>query len=242
MESKTPAIVLHHLKYTDSSLVATIYTRSHGRKSFLVQGVYRARSKFPATYFQPLTLLDLEISVNPRRELQRIRELTLHVPLNSVPFEITKSAIALFLAEILYRTLREEEPNPVMFDFLSNAIQFFDLADEGAANFHLWFLINFSKHLGFYPDNNYSSSHPVFDPVNGRFYAPMLVQPSERELQNGIWLHKFMTATLEEAGILRLNHSIRNSLLMLLVEYYQVHLGGLGEIKSLPVLQSIFGE
>ena len=240
MELKTSAIVLHHVKYTDTSLVATIYTRLQGRKSFLVQGVYKPRSKFPASYFQPLTLLDLEISINPRRELQRIRELALHVPFHSVPFDITRGTIALFLAEILYKTLREEEPNPVLFDFLFHAIQFFDLNDEGAANFHLWFLINFTKHLGFYPDNNFSSAHPVFDPMNGRFFSPMMVQPTERELQNGVWLSKFMEASLEEAGKLKLNHSIRNSLLMILVEYYQVHLGGLGQIKSLPVLQNVF--
>lgn len=242
METKTPGIVLNHLKYSDTSLVSTIYTRAYGRKAFLVQGVYRPKTKFSATFFQPLTLLDLEIIVNPQRELQRIREVSFHQPFHSLPFNVVKSSVAMFLAEILYKTLREEEPNHTVFDFLLSSIQFFDLMTDGIANFHIWFLVNFSKYLGFYPENNYSSVSKLFDPVNGRFYQPSFSNIKEEDTLVSEYLHQFLNVSPEKLETIKINHHIRYALAVTLVEYFQLHLGGLGQVKSLPVLQSVFGE
>jgi DNA repair protein RecO (recombination protein O) len=242
MYYKTPGIVLHSLKYSDTSLVATIYTKSHGRKSFLIQGVYRKQSKYPPTLFQPLTLLDLEISVSPRRELQRLKDAFISQPFHSLLFDHTKAAITLFLSEILYKTIREEEPNPPMFDFLDHSIQLFDVLEHGTSNFHLWFMVHFTKYLGFFPVNNYSLGNCVFDPANGRFYEPALKNPSQTELTTAKLLHELMKITPPDLEKLLLNHTTRNKFVEILIEYYQMHLGGIGQIKSLQVLQGVFGE
>ena len=100
MLHKTKGIVLNHIRYGDTSLVTTIYTEALGRKSFLIQGVYKKKTKFPPTFFQPLTLLELEIEVKPKRELQRIREIGLDIPFHSLPFDAVKRAISMFISEI----------------------------------------------------------------------------------------------------------------------------------------------
>jgi len=242
MLHKTKAIVLNHLKYGDNGLIANIYTETHGRKAFLIQGFYKHKSKFHPTFFQSLTLLNLEIDVNPRRELQRIKEIGFAHPFHSVPFDTVKSSVAIFLAEILYKTLKEEEPNNPLFDFIYHAIQVLDMKDQGIANFHLLFLINLTKHLGFFPIDNYSETNCIFNTANGRFhhYIPAQFTDSDRFLS--AWIHDILNASFDQLEALQLNHNTRNGLLRLILDFYHFHLGSLGEIKSLPVLQSVFEE
>jgi DNA repair protein RecO (recombination protein O) len=208
----------------------------------MVQGVYRNKSKFPPIFFQPLTLLDMEISVAPNRELQRIKEAALFHPFHAIPFDTAKSAITIFIAEILYKTLHEEESNPSLFSFLLHTIQLLDLNEQGTANFHLWFLVNYAKHLGFYPINNYSAENTCFDIANGRFYAPLLMKPQSDDFVLAEWMHRLLTLQSEKLASLLIDHTTRSFLLAHLIDYYNAHQGHLGTIKSLPVLQSVFGE
>jgi DNA repair protein RecO (recombination protein O) len=241
MLHKTKGIVLHHLKYGDNSLVVTVYTESHGRKTFLVQGV-KHKGKFRPSFFQPFTLLNLEAYINPKRDLQRIKEIALDHAFHSLPFDIAKSAIAIFLSEILYKALREEEANVGLFEYLYHAIQLVDVHEGGIANFHLVFLVNLSKFLGFYPHDNYSETNSIFDTANGKFSPSLLTQdvPSDRE--QSYWMHRLLSVSFEELETLEMNHRTRNALLVLIIEFYSYHLGGLGNIKSLAVLQSVFEE
>jgi DNA repair protein RecO (recombination protein O) len=239
---KTKAIVLNHLKYGDTSLVATIYCEALGRKTFLVQGVYKKKSKFHSTFFQPFTILDLEVDVNPKRELQRIKEITLSDPFHTIPFDPVKSALIIFLAEVLYKTIKEEEPNPPLFDYIYHAIQLLDIKDTGVANFHLVFLINLTRYLGFYPENNYSETNCVFDPVNGKFFPALSHHSIEEEKLSSFWLSNLINLNFESLELLPMNHNTRNNLLKLIIEFYNLHLGGLSNVKSLSVLQSVFEE
>jgi DNA repair protein RecO len=239
---KTRGIVLNHLKYGDSSLVTTIYTEMFGRKTFLVQGVYGRKGKFRPTFFQPLTLLDLDVYINPKRDLQRIKEVAIECPFHSIPFVTVKSAVSLFVAEVLYKTLKEEEANPAMFDFLFHAIQIFDIKDSGSANFHLVFLLNLTKHLGFYPQDNYSAANCRFDPANGYFNAFLASSGDGKQKYISELFHQLMNVTFDGMEQPAMNHQTRNALLNLIIEYYNHHHGGLATLNSLPVLQSIFGD
>ena len=240
MLHKTQGIVLNHLKYGDTSLISTIYTSTHGRKTFLIQGVYKRKSRFHPSFFQPLSLLDLEIYVQPRRELQRIKEISIDHPFQHIPFDTTKSAIALFLSEILYKTLKEEEPNAPLFDFLYHALQFFDVNTEGSANFHLVFLMTLTRFLGFYPLNNYSKTNCLFDPLNGKFFPYLATLQSESQKLTSAWMHRLLNTSFENIDSLSMNHATRNDLLHLMIEFYNCHLEGLGIVKSHSVLQTVF--
>jgi DNA repair protein RecO (recombination protein O) len=242
MLHKTKAIVLNHRKYGDNGLIATLYTETLGRKAFLIQGFYSRKSKFHTTFFQPLTLLDLEADINPKRELQRIKEISFAQPFQSIPFNNVKQAITLFLAEILYKTLKEEESNPALFEYVYHTLQLLDAQEEGIANFHLLFLMHLTKYLGFFPIDNYSESDCVFDTVNGRFYQFISSQSKVGDQTKSFLIHKLLTLSFDQLESLQLNHQIRYSLLQLIIEFYQVHLGSLSVVKSLPVLQCIFEE
>ncbi len=221
MIGKTRGIVLHHLNYRESSIIACIYTASHGRQSYIINSVRKSRSKIRMNLFQPLTRLDMDTYYNPGSRLQRLKEIRPAEMLRSIPFDMVKSTIALFLAEILYKTLREEERNPVLFEFLDSSVQVLDMTDEGIVNFHLVFLLHLSRHLGIYPDEEtlvHATDHP--------------------ELKETI---KYLQAqSYNNLGLIRLNQSLRREILDWLVSYYYFQLDGMGKINSLSVLKEIF--
>ena len=147
---KGRGIVLHTLKYGDSSMVAFLLTDVGGRRSYMVQGVRSHSGRgSKLALFQPMFPLEFEGLSSPRQQMDRFREVRAGFPLQSVPFDVRKSTMALFMAEVLYRLVRESEPNAALFDFAWNSTAALDALDTGVANFHLWFLSQLSCLLGF---------------------------------------------------------------------------------------------
>jgi DNA repair protein RecO (recombination protein O) len=240
MLSKTKGIVLHSLKYGDTGLVVTIYTEAFGRMSFLLQGVRGKKSPRKANLLQPLFLLDIEADQKPGRELQRVKELKIAVPYTSIPFEIAKSTQAIFLAEILYKVLREEESRPELFGFLFNSFQVLDLISDGIANFHLIFLVQLSRYLGFGPSENYSESSPFFDLIAGTFSPAPPSHPHFMNRDESLIFSKLINMNYQNCHELHIDKISRQNLLNLMIDYYSLHIGINIKIKSLDVLHEIF--
>ena len=153
---KARGIVLHTIKYGDSSAIAYLFTDVLGRMSYMVQGIRSSRGRGnKAALLQPMFLVEFEGVEQPHAQMHRIREMRSLRPLMSVPFDVRKSTISMFMAEVLYRLIREVEANEPLFDFLCEAVLKLDATQEGIANYHLWFLVRLSAYLGFYPGNEY---------------------------------------------------------------------------------------
>ena len=121
---KARGIVLHTVKYGESSLVAYLFTDVGGRQTYMIQGVRSSRGRGnKAALFQPMFLLEFEGVEQPHAEMHRMKEVRNLVPLSSVPFDVRKSTVSLFMAEVLYRLIREVEANEPLFDFLCSAVQ-----------------------------------------------------------------------------------------------------------------------
>ena len=108
MIRKTRGIVLHTTRYGESSLVVQCYTEQHGRQTYMLKGVRKSRKQNRSNLFQPLFILDFEVYHKDSREIQLVKEVTRTIPINSIPYDITKSTQAIFMAEVLYRVIREE--------------------------------------------------------------------------------------------------------------------------------------
>ena len=136
---KARGIVLHTLKYGDSGMVVYLLTDSGGRQSYMVQGVRSARGHgSKLALFQPMFAVEFEGLESSRMQMHRFREVRSGIVLQSLPFDVRKSTIALFMAEVLYRLVKECEPNQRLFDFVWGSVAALDALDEGVANFHLW--------------------------------------------------------------------------------------------------------
>lgn len=240
MLAATEGIVLHSIKYGENSLIVTVYTRKFGRQSYILNAARSKKSKNKSGIFQPLFLVDLVTYQKQSREIQRIKEVKNTPVYQDIPFNMLKTAQVIFLAEMLGKTLHEEESSEAMFDFLQNSLLYFDLMTENSSNFHLYLLLKLTSFLGFMPDVQYNSFEGWFDLKKGKI-VPF-------EPPHPFFMHKEATASF--AGLAqqsltglsnwRIPGRIRDYLLDKMVEYYQFHFQNLGEIKSLKVLKEVF--
>ena len=171
---------------------------------------------------------------------QRLKEIRNYIPYRSIPFDPYKGSQAMFLAEVLYRVLREEDNTPGLFDFLEHSLQILDITEENTYNFHLLFLVQLAKYLGFYPRDNYSTEKNGFDMRNGQFADSFSLHPDFFDTENSLLLHKLLGAGFNTITELSINQDIRTRFLDYLMDFYRLHLQGFGKIKSLTVLHEVF--
>ncbi|GAB3997735.1 DNA repair protein RecO [Spirosoma daeguense] len=228
MLQKTRGIALSYIRYRETSIIARIYTEEFGLQSYLVNGVRSARSKNnKIALFQPLTLLDMVVYNKPDRDLHRLSEMKTGHPFQSLPFEVSKSTIAMFVTEMLNKVLKEEAANPMLYRFLIDSVLFLENARSNYENFHLAFLLKLSFFLGFGPE-----SAREFDSQLRENSYPFL---SDTEMDTALNI----MLRLPLGTPIKLSRSARNELLDALVAYYQIHIDTIGEVKSLPVLREV---
>ncbi len=240
MFEKSRAIVLYTIKYTDSSSIAHFYTEKFGRLSVMVRHSKSKKSVSKKSILQPLFLLNVNLQHKQNREVQQCKELVNTPVFQDIPFNIIKSSIALFLAEFLSKVLKEEETNPALFEFLSSSIQLFDQSSTGLANFHIVFLYELSKFLGFYPDNNFSATNCYFNLRDG--YYSKFKESDELSLSKSLseQLSLVSKAGFQLMDNIKLSRTERTALLKALMSYYRYHLPEIGKVKSLEVLNQVF--
>jgi len=239
MLEKTRGIVFHHVKFSDTSIIAKIYTEQFGLQSYLVKGLRNRRSETKKALFLHLNLVEMVVSHRENKEIQHLKALQIAYPFQSIPFDIRKSAVALFLNEVLYQVIREEEPNQDLFDFLFRSVMTFDMLDKNATSFHLAFLIQLSRFLGFFPKNNYSDSESVFDLTEGRFSA----RSGPASLMTGQPFSAYIAQLSNVPGdlqdVFEIPQQHRQQLLEVILNYYRYHIPGISEFKSHLVLHEV---
>ena len=240
MLEKTRGIILHQIKYTDSGIVAQIYTRKFGRQSFLIKGMRRRKEGKHNILFQPMFILDLEMYYKTSREMHILKEFSVSFTPYDIYSNIKKSCVAIFLGEVLTSVLKEESPHDEMFDYIEDSIIYFEKCKEGFANFHIAFLAGLSSFLGFEPGPRLNKDDAFFDMMNGIFVPipPVHGNYANEEITN--ILADFFVASYDNISKISLTGNLRNDVLETLVRFYSLHLPGLKKIKSLEVLKDVF--
>ncbi len=238
--TKCRAIVIRTVNYSESSVILKCYTDLHGTQSYLINGVRSKKSAIRPSQLLPLTLLELESYNQQNKNLQRIKELKCRPNLRSLHFDIGKSAIAMFIAEVVYKSIREDDHiDEPMFEFLFNTIQILDLEQGKTANFPLYFMLQLTRYLGFYPKGIYSDITNGFDLKEGSFDAydrrnPFQIEPTLSEK-----ISLLQQCSFNELNDHILSYDQRTKLLHYFIEYYQEHISGFNEIKSHKILAEV---
>jgi DNA repair protein RecO (recombination protein O) len=239
MLQKTRGIVLRNLKYGDTGMITTIYTEAFGRMAFIMQGIHGKKTSVKGNLLKQLYLLEMEVDFKPGRELQRVKEIKNISPFGSIPFGIAKSSQAIFLAELLEKVLREEESRPDLFGFLFRSIQVLDLMEDGVNNFHLIFLIQLTRYLGFGPSNNYSESNQFFDMIAGKFVVLPPAHPWFLQNYESSVLAELIGMSYQNSTEFKPDQGLRNILLDFALEYYGLHIGNKLNLKSLEIFREM---
>lgn len=238
---KARGVVLNTLKYGESSMVAHILTDVGGRRGYMVQGLGKSRggSRGKGALFQPMFLVEFVGLESSKTQLDRMKEVALAEPLQTIPFDVRKSTIALFMAEVLYKLIREVEPNSPLFEFVYDSVVALDRMEEGVYNFHLWFMVALSRHLGFYPSGDYAEGD-VFDVESGCFTPVVPRSGLYIGAENSRLMAEMMNTPATELGSVQLSRIQRKEFLASLLAYFGYHLDAIHNISSLKILSEVF--
>lgn len=239
MNITTRGIVFNKVKYAESSLVVKIFTEEVGLQSYLVKGVNSKNALLKPSLFQPLSLLEMVVYHKASHGLQHIKEARVVYPWQHIPFSPEKQSILMFLDEVLYKTIRHETPDKDLFQWIYHTLVWFDLEEKNFLNFHLFFLMQLTRFLGFSPKKEISgnAAPSFFDMQEGHFIQNKPAHPYYLKDQQAELFFTLTQTGLDGLKMFKINNTQRRILLDALLTFYQLHLPELGKIKSLEVLR-----
>ena len=231
---KTKAIVISSLKYQEKSLIVKCFTQSDGLKSYFVPNAFAAKkSNQKIAYFQAFSILEIEANHKNKGTLEHFKEIKLAHSYQTIPTDMVKSSMILFLSEMLHHSIKEEEKNDNLFTYLETALLWLDNHDENA-NFHLIFLLQMTKFFGFFPSNPDGDYFEMIDGIFSEYQGTSCLNFSETQL-----LKKLLELKFDSSKKVFVS-SERQLLLKILIDYYSLHLEGFKKPKSLHVLKEVF--
>lgn len=240
MLCKTRGIVLHSIPYNDKYSIIYMYTEAFGRASYLVARSRGKKSPVSRALFMPLSVVEMEVEHLNKRDLHRIRETKICFPLTELFCNPVKNMLALFLAEVLFRTVKETEPDTRLFEYLCEAIRLLEFAEEGLANFHLVFLLRLLHYMGIYPNAGSYTAGSYFDMLNGVFADRIPMHRHYLNREESAIFARLLKISFENMSLYTFSRRDRVNIINRILEYYRLHLPEFPEIKSLSVMQSLF--
>lgn len=236
----TQGIVFRSLKYGESSLILDIYTRAKGLRSYIVSGVRSLKSKSGnIALYQLMNQLDIVAYDNDADKLSRIKEVRLHKHYSLLQSDVVRSSVGIFILEVCRNAIKEKESNPELYDFLKIYFNKLDQSDTRMRYLPHFFMLQFSRILGFYPMNNLSEMNRYFNQTDGQFirqsFTPGHIVLGENDSS---LIFKLLEADSDDLEPI-FNASEVSRSLDLLIEYYKEHLSGFKPLRSLEVLRTV---
>lgn len=244
MLHKTKAIVLRTIKFGETSLVATLYTELFGLQNYLIKGIRQTSKKGggKASLFQPSAILNLVVYHNELKQLQIIKEMNWAVLYQHILSDVVKNSVALFMVELVAKSIKEPENNPELFEWLEQQLAFLDTASPTAtANFPIHFAWAFSGRLGFAVEGNFTGNTPILDLQEGMYIhqTPQHANYISNEMAEKTSLFIHYQSVLDTIPI-PLNRLQRKEILAAAILFYQYHIQDFGNMKTIDVLNAIF--
>ncbi len=226
--------------HSDKTSLLSAFSRELGTISFAVpagsgRGATRRRALLSI-----LTPLEVEASIRPGREVHTFKEPRALMPLHLVQIDPVRAALAMFLAEALLPILRQNEGDPLVFDYIVDAMR--RLNDEATppANFHIAFLVGLASLLGIAPDAGNFRHGRVFDMIDACFRSSAPLHGRALSPQESLAAERLMRMTWHNMGRYRYSASQRAAALGRVLEYFTLHHANLSSLKSPAVLHTLF--
>lgn len=243
MLHKTRGIVVRQVKYGETSLVVTIFTELFGMQSYMVKGVRKAGvgSGLRANQFQPSNILDLVVTHQDRQGLHHIRECQWARLYQTIDRDIRKQTVVIFMMEVLQKCLKQPGPMTELFQFTEDALIGLDEAEPMvSANFPVFFALHLTHFFGFRMEDKQDEAPMLLDLLEGEFVSD---QPDHAHWADAVIsdrISQFLKVSMPSDLLeISLNRDLRRQLLDICMQYYRLHLSDFGQLKSLPVLQTL---
>ena len=239
MDDKTEGIVLQSVRYGDTSLIVKVFTRKQGLKSYMLKGAFNRGSKNRAALFQNLNVINyVEVGKPKNGTLNYLKDAQLSLVYHSLPMVMNKGAIMMYVSELLSKTITEQEQNEGLFDFIVSSLQWLDLVEQDYASFPLFFTLELTRHLGFYPKANHQSGF-CFDMMEGTFAHDYPLHPYYFDVETAALLASLLNVGIDDASRRPLRLSQRRELLDGLIVFMRLHAPVMKDFHSHEVLKTV---
>jgi DNA repair protein RecO (recombination protein O) len=207
----------------------------------MVNGARTSGKSGKAHFFQPSSILEMEVYHNELKNLQRIKDLKWSILYKNIFSDVTKNSVALFMVELLQKTLKQPETNEDLFQFCEDAFLHLDIAENGVtANFPMYFSLQIAQILGFRLLDNYSEEKKIFNLYEGSFSDEKSATENQLSVEISFYISQLLKALHpQDLREIKLNRNIRKEILQILQSYYSWHIHDFGKMKTLPVLSEI---
>lgn len=239
MLHKIRGIVLKTTNYSETSVVVQVFTDKFGIQSYLINGVKKSKAKIKLNMLQSLHLLDMIVYHKASTSMQRVAELRPLPVFKTIPYDVVKSSIVMFLNEVLYKSIRQQSADEGLFDFIFNSIAWFDEVEDSFPNFHLTFLLKLSRFLGFSPNANRRNDQIFFDLQEGAFVSRSPIHVNYLELEDATLFILLFESTIDKISEIKMSNQKRRFLLDKILVYYKLHTSSFGEVQSHKILETL---
>ncbi len=237
---KTQAFILKNIKYGDYDIIAKIYTKSNGIQSFMFKGVRKSSKKKNKKNLIPLQPLEIDFKLNEKQQLRFCKDFKVQQPLISLLSEVEKQSIAIFIADLLNESIKEEQADEALFDFIWYSLHYLDSMNDGFANFHLAFTVKLMSFLGFFPLENTAVSNRYYDFQSNNWTITEPVHPNYFTPKHLFWMDELNRTAYNQTQMIITNRKERQAFLQQILLFYQYHLEGMRSLKSVEVLATVF--
>ena len=234
-------IVTGAVRHNDGTSVVKVFTESHGMVPFIFYMSKSGKKASRNTLIQPLTQIEFQTDYVPSATFMQLREPKNAFPYRSIPFNVTKSAVAIFMGEFLTHALGQEQANPGLYRYITNSINWLDNADsEECTNFHILFVLGITPHIGICPNTDSYSPGSCLDLREGTFTALPPAHQDFSDAQTSYKIASIMECGFDNMSRVPLTGAERTAVLNDLNLYFRLHIPAFPKLKSIEVLQTIF--
>lgn len=240
MLTKSKAIVLRSLKYGDKKIIVDFYTEAYGKLTSAIKISSTPKGKMKKQLFLPLTILDIEIDYRQKSQMQKISDAQIALPWTTLNIDPVKMTVSMFLAEVLYHVTRAEQRDEPLFEFVTASMEWLDITNEGAANFHITFLIRMIRFLGFMPSPEDYEKGQYFDMRTGEFVNQVPLHTDFLGTEEAYRMYNLLRMNYQNMHLFRMSRDERRLCLETILAFYRLHLPSFPELKSLAIMQEVF--
>ena len=126
---KTEAIVLRTVQYSETSLIATLFTRSNGIQAVIAKGARRPKSKFSA-FLVTGQVLEVIFYHKSTRAVQTLSDAAYTLKLDNLRVDMLKIALSSIIMELVGQILHENEVNESLFIFIKKMLKWINDQQE----------------------------------------------------------------------------------------------------------------
>ncbi len=239
MLHKVKGIILKTTNYSETSVIVQVLTDKFGMQSYLINGVKKPKAKIKMNMLQSLHLLDMVVYHKANTNIQRVSELRQTPVFKTIPYDIVKTSIIIFLNEVLYKSIRQQSADESLFDYIFNSIAWFDEVEDIDPNFHLSFLLKLTRFLGFSPNEKKRNDQVYFDLQEGEFVSRVPIHSNYLQLEDSLSFISLFNTPLEKISEIKMSNARRRFLLDKILVFYTLHTASFGEVQSHKILETL---